>query len=151
MFEFTKMCNEFEKLSAVERGVILTEKSVKVLAMLRLYDEPDIDPVETLATFILGSIVSDGKVDEKEYLLMYPALVKVFGENFDFEAVKAAVAKDNKARKTIKNYSRELLKVLAEIDESFIEDIITLCLCVVTIDGKISLKERKYIKKLIKA
>ena len=64
MFEFTKMCNEFEKLSAVERGVILTEKSVKVLAMLRLYDEPDIDPVETLATFILGSIVSDGKVDE---------------------------------------------------------------------------------------
>ena len=55
------------------------------------------------------------------------------------------------ARKTIKNYSRELLKVLAEIDESFIEDIITLCLCVVTIDGKISLKERNYIKKLIKA
>lgn len=151
MFEFKKMCNEFEKLTAVERGVILAEKSVKVLAKLKLYDEPDIDPVETLATFILGSIVSDGKVDEKEYLLMYPALVKVFGEDFDFESVKAAVARDNKARKTIKNYSKELFNVLSEIDESFIEDVVALCLCVVTIDGKISLKERKYIKKLIKA
>lgn len=151
MFEFTKMCNEFEKLSVVERGALLTEKSVKVLAKLKLYDDPDVDPVETLATFILGSIVSDGRVDEKEYLLMYPALVKVFGDDFDFETVKEVVEKDNRTRKTIKNYSKDLLTVLADIDESFIEDVVTLCLCVVAIDGKISLKERNYIKKLIKA
>lgn len=31
------------------------------------------------------------------------------------------------------------------------EDILTLCLCVVAIDGKISLKERKYVKQLCKA
>ena len=35
MFEFAKLCNEYEKLSALERGAILTEKSVKILAKLR--------------------------------------------------------------------------------------------------------------------
>ena len=32
MFEFLKLCNEYEKLSALQRGAILTEKSVKNLS-----------------------------------------------------------------------------------------------------------------------
>ena len=34
MFEFKKICNEFENMTIIERGVILTEKSVKILAKL---------------------------------------------------------------------------------------------------------------------
>lgn len=36
-------------------------------------------------------------------------------------------------------------------DETLREDVIALCLCVVTVDGKISLRERNYIRKLCKA
>ena len=109
------------------------------------------DPVETLACFILGSIVSDGKINEQEYILIYPALVKVFGSDFDFASVKAAVSKNYAFKKAVKDYSKELASTLAEADESFVNDVIGLCLCVVSIDGKISFREKNYIKKLYKA
>ena len=41
--------------------------------------------------------------------------------------------------------------MLSLVDDSIREDVVALCLAVVTVDGKISLKERKYIKKLILA
>ena len=34
MFDFKKLCNEYESLSIVERGVLLAEKSAVVLAKL---------------------------------------------------------------------------------------------------------------------
>ena len=135
----------------MERGAILTEKSVKILAKLRLLGVNDVDPVETLACFILGSIVSYGKINEQEYILIYPALVKVFGSDFDFASVKAAVSKNYAFKKAVKDYSKELASTLAEADESFVNDVIGLCLCVVSIDGKISFREKNYIKKLYKA
>ena len=101
--------------------------------------------------FILGSIVSDGKINEQEYILIYPALVKVFGSDFDFASVKAAVSKNYAFKKAVKDYSKELASTLAEADESFVNDVIGLCLCVVSIDGKISFREKNYIKKLYKA
>lgn len=151
MFEITKLCNEYEKLSTVEKGLILTEKSVTVLAKIAALDVPEIDPVETLASFVLGSIVSDGRINEKEYLLMYPALVKVFGDDFDFDTVKKAFESDKESARLIKKYTQNLLSILAEADETLQEDIVMVCLGIVALDGKISLRERNYIRKLCKA
>ena len=151
MFEFTKLCNAFEKMSALERGAVIAEKSVKVIAKLSLLDVPGVDPVETLATFIVGGVAADGKLDEREYLLIYPSLVKAFGEDFDFATVKAEFEGDKHTHKEIRDYTRDLLTVLSLVDDSIREDVVALCLAVVTVDGKISLKERKYIKKLILA
>ena len=150
MFEFFKLCNEYEKLSALQRGAILTEKSVKILARLTGADE-NINPVETLACFILASITADGKVNEQEYILMYPALVKVFGSDFDFASVKKAVAENSALKKSATDYAKVLAAELTKTDEQFIDDVIGLCLCVVSVDGKISLRERNYIKRLMKA
>lgn len=151
MFEFFKLCNEYEKLSALQRGAILTEKSVKILARMRLTGaDENIDPVETLACFILASITADGKVNEQEYILMYPALVKVFGSDFDFASVKKIVAENSALKKSAVDYSKILAKQLSKTDEAFIDDVIGLCLCVVSVDGKISFRERNYIKKLMK-
>lgn len=151
MFEFTKLCNAFEKLSPVERGAILAEKSVKVLAKLKLLGAEEGDPTFALASFILGSIVADGKVDEREYLLMYPALIQVFGDKFDFASVKAAIEGDSEGKKAIKAYTEELMRDLSEADESLVEDVVVICLCVVAMDGRVSLKEKNYIKRLCKA
>ena len=83
MFEFNKILKDYEQLGAIERGLMLTEKSVGILARLAELNIDGIDPVETLASFIVGSVAADGKLHEKEYLLIYPALVKVFGQDFD--------------------------------------------------------------------
>lgn len=151
MFEFAKLCKEYESLSAPERGVMLTGKSVKILAKLKLLELPGVDPVHALAGFILGSVVADGRVNEQEYLLMYPALVHVFGDDFDFDSIKNSFRKDREGREAVKEYTQEMLSFLALADETLREDVIALCLCVVTVDGKISLRERNYIRKLCKA
>lgn len=151
MFEFTKLCKEYENLSAPERGVMLTGKSVKILAKLKLLELPGVDPVHALAGFILGSVVADGRVNEQEYLLMYPALVHVFGDDFGFDTIKDSFRKDREGREAVKEYTQEMLSFLALADETLREDVIALCLCVVTVDGKISLRERNYIRKLCKA
>lgn len=150
MFDFKKLCNEYENLSTVERGVLLAEKSAVVLAKLHALDIEDIDPVETYVAFILGAIVSDGTIDEKEYLLMYPALVKTFGNDFDFKTIKESFKKDKEGRTMIKKYNQAMMKVLSYLDESLILDLVSLCLLIVSVDGKVTLRERRYIKKLCK-
>ncbi len=149
MFEFNKVMKDYERLNAIERGLMLTEKSVSILAKLSALDIDGIDPVETLASFIIGSVVADGKLHEKEYLLIYPALVKVFGSDFDYESIKKEFEADKDGRKDIAGYTTDLLRVLGTVDETLYEDVIILCLCVVTIDGKVSLREKNYVKRLI--
>ncbi len=150
MFEFKKLCNEYEQLTVMERGLLMTEKSVKILAKLSLVDLPDFDPVEALAGFIIGSVVSDGKLNEREYLLIYPSLIQIFGYDFDFNSVKQAFCSIG-ARKVIKEYAEEMLKIFDLIDEDLKNDVVMLCLCVTAMDGKISLKEKRYIKRLCRA
>lgn len=151
MFEFKKLCDAFEHLSWTEKGLMLTEKSVKIIAKLHLLDIDGIEPVRTLAGFIIGSVVADGKIDEREYLLIYPTLVQAFGRDFDFASVKESFKKDVDGRKAVAAYTEDMLAVLDLLDEDLKNDVITLCLCVTAIDGKISFKERRYIKRLCRA
>lgn len=151
MFEFIKLCDAFERLSAVEKAALLIEKSTQILAKLHTLSIPGIDPVETLAGFIIGSVIADGHIDEREYLLIYPSLVDAFGADFDFVSIKSAFRCDGDVRRMIAQYTERMLKVLDFLDEDLKADVITLCLCIVAIDGKVSLKEKKYIRRLCRA
>ena len=148
MQNFREIYSEFEKLGALERSVILAEKSVKILARLKALDIDGVDPVCTLAGFVIGAIAADGAVDEKEYLLIYPALVKVFGADFNYASVKQAVKENRKSGRELNKSAKEMLRLLEQVDEGFKRDVIILCLCIVSVDGKVSLKEKRYIKNL---
>lgn len=150
MFEFNKLCNELEKLNPVERSVMVAEKSYSVVKRLKDLDVP-FDPVKTLVTFIIGSVVSDGTINEKDYLYIYPSLIKAFGDEFDFVSAKQTLQFAKDIQKEISKYTKELMSVINECDEDLANDIISLCLLVASIDGKISLKEKRYIRKLCKA
>lgn len=150
MFEFKKLCNELEKLNSIERGSLLVEKSIAVVKGLHELDLP-FDPVKTLVAFIMGSVVSDGALNEKDYLYIYPSLVKAFGNDFDFMSAKQALQLAKDAKKQISRDTKELLSVIALCDESLAQDIISLCLLVTSVDGKITLKEKRYIRQLSRA
>ncbi len=150
MFEFKKLCNELEKLNSLERGSLLVEKSVSVVAGLNELDLP-FDPVETLVSFIIGSVVSDGVFNEKDYLYIYPSLVKAFGNDFDFMSAKQALQLTKDIKKEISDYTKKLMSVIAACDERLAADIVSLCLLVTSVDGKISLKEKRYIRQLCRA
>lgn len=150
MFEFKKLCNELEALNPVERGVILAEKSVSVIKGLSGLEIP-LNPVSTLVTFIIGSVVSDGSINEKDYLYIYPSLVKAFGNDFDFISAKQAIGLAKDIKKEITKYTKEMISIINVCDEELATDIISLCLLITSVDGKISLKEKRYIRQLCKA
>ena len=139
MFEFKKLCNELEELNPIERGVILAEKSVSVIKGLSGLNIP-LDPVKTLVTFIIGSVVSDNSINEKDYLYIYPSLVKAFGNDFDFISAKQAIGLAKDIKKEITKYTKEMISIINVCDEELATDIISLCLLITSVDGKISLK-----------
>jgi 3-methyladenine DNA glycosylase/8-oxoguanine DNA glycosylase len=150
MFEFKKLCNTLEELNPIERGVILAEKSVSVIKGLSGLNIP-LDPVKTLVTFIIGSVVSDNSINEKDYLYIYPSLVKAFGNDFDFISAKQAIGLAKDIKKEITKYTKEMISIINVCDEELATDIISLCLLITSVDGKISLKEKRYIRQLCKA
>ena len=148
MFEYIEKCKKFEKLSTFERFALLANKSFIITNKLSELGLNVNDSLSLIATFILGSIVSDGEVNEKEFLLMYPALLRTFGDNFDFDSIKEAFQNDFKKRNELKNYLKDILSLLNSVSNELKEDIIDICFAIVTIDGKLSLKERIYMRKL---
>lgn len=150
MFEFKKLCNTLEELNPIERGVILAEKSVSVIKGLSGLNIP-LDPVKTLVTFIIGSVVSDNSINEKDYLYIYPSLVKAFGNDFDFISAKQAIGLAKDIKKEITKYTKEMISIISVCDEALAADIISLCLLITSVYGKISLKEKRYIRQLCKA
>lgn len=151
MFEFKKVCDSFEKLSAVERGLLIAEKSATVLAKLRGLSIVGIDPVGVLAGFMTGSVAADGKINEEEYLLIYPALVKTFGDDFNFATIKESFRRDKDGKRLISDYTEKMLSIFSFLDEELKWDVVTLCLCVTSIDGRITLREKRYIRCLCNA
>lgn len=150
MFEFKKLCNTLEELNPIERSVILAEKSVSVIKGLSGLNIP-LDPVKTLVTFIIGSVVSDNSINEKDYLYIYPSLVKAFGNDFDFISAKQAIGLAKDIKKEITKYTKEMISIINVCNEELATDIISLCLLITSVDGKISLKEKRYIRQLCKA
>lgn len=150
MFEFTKLCNAYEKLDLSTRSGMIIEKSANTLLKLRLLNLDGVDAVTTLATFIVGAVASDGVIDEREYLLIYPSLVMAFGNDFDFNSVKQMFRNDKQGITVLKKITQEMIQIISMVDEKLQEDIVTICLLVTSIDGKISFKERQYIKQLLK-
>ena len=151
MFEFTKLCHRFETMSAVERGACLLDSSVRVTAKLAAMAEGGVRPLDALAGFVIGSAVADGKLDEREYLLMYPALVRVLGEDFDFATVKASLEDDRESAKALQKDTEEMARIYSALDDTLREDLLLLCLCIVSVDGKVNLKEKNYLRRLLRA
>ncbi len=149
MSELTELFKSFEQLSSAERAVILTEQSAVILQKMRLLPFLDTDPVALLAGFVIGSAAADGRINEKEYLIIYPSLVKVFGDGFDFNSVKAMFRNEKEGRKALTDFTAELMQILSAVDESIRYDIIMLCLAIVSVDGKITPREKKYIRTLL--
>lgn len=145
---FQRRCNACEALSMSEKMGLLTERSAAVLRRLRALDRPEPEPESVLAGLILGALVVDGAVDEKEYLMLYPALLRIFGDDFDFAPVKRALDSSHSGKKAITAYAEQLLCTLGSLDEPTKEDILTLCLCATALDGHISYREKRYLRHL---
>lgn len=149
MKEFRKWCKAAERISPLEYGVILAEKTGKVLPALRELSGNTTENSTLLAIFIIASVYADGKLDETEYALMRPMLERFFGQEVNFEEAKAVVKAFSPEGEDLKKIVDKAADMIGEADPELKRDIITVCLLICAIDGKITRRERKYIKQLI--
>ena len=99
---------------------------------------------------MIASVYADGKLDESEYLLLMPALKLFFGDDFDYGSAKALVKAFRPEGRELKKVVDDMVDLLGGLSDELKEDIITVCLLICAVDGKISLREKKYIKQLIR-
>ncbi|MCR5732138.1 MAG: hypothetical protein K6G51_04295 [Sphaerochaetaceae bacterium] len=150
MFEFDKLCKEIEKIPFDEYAAILTVKTAQVLPALESITINGISGIEIFGSFILASIVADGKLSEEEYLLLYPSMQLFFQDSLRYEDCKEVVKKAAPEVRELKKIVNEMVDVIGMLSEELKSDIITISLLICAVDGKISFKEKQYIKQLIK-
>ena len=150
MKEFNRLCKEFEELDVLSYSAILAKKSLKVIPALSEAAGSGLDGVTVFATFILGAIAADGKLSEEEYLLCYPLLHAFFGDEINYEECKFAARLLRPESRELKKAVKDMVDVFGNLSEELKDDIIIICLLICSIDGKISLKEKNWIKKLLK-
>ncbi len=149
-YDYEELYNKVIEMSMEERKEFLEKNSKIIIPQLNMITKNQISGTSILATFMIGSVVADGKIEEEEYELLYPHLKNFFGEDFDYNTCKEAAKKYRKEREHIKTYVDDLIDILGEISEGLKTDIIFVCMIICAIDGKVSLRERLWIKKLIK-
>lgn len=150
MNEFNKLCKEVENLNPLDYAAIIVEKTAKIMPALRILTDDPAESVGVFASFLIASVYADGKLDEAEYLLILPALKLCFGEDFDYESAKAVVKAFKPEGKELKKVVDGVVDLLGMISEDLKDDVIILCLLICAIDGKITLKEKNFIKQLIR-
>ncbi|MCI8734391.1 MAG: TerB family tellurite resistance protein [Clostridia bacterium] len=150
MNDFNKLCKLAEELNPLEYGAIIAEKTLKIMPALEELSGGRRDAAGLFASFLIASVYADGKLDESEYLLMMPMLKLFFGNDFDYASAKAAAKAFKPEGKELKKAVNDIVDLLGAVLDELKDDIITVCLLICAIDGKITLKEKNYIKQLIR-
>ena len=150
MKDFNELCRSVEELSPLEYAAVLGRTSLKIMPAIRAFSEDGRTCAEVMAAFVIASVYADGKLDESEYLLMAPLLKAFFGEDFDFEDAKKLAKEWRKEGRAVKKEVDYLVDFLGTLSEDLKGDIIFACLLMCAVDGKVSLKEKAYIRQLMR-
>ena len=150
MKDFNELCRSVEELSPLEYAAVLGRTSLKIMPALRAFSEDGRPCPAVPPAFVIASVYADGKLDESEYLLMAPLLKAFFGEDFDFEDAKKLAKEWRKEGRAVKKEVDYLVDFLGTLSEDLKGDIIFACLLMCAVDGKVSLKEKAYIRQLMR-
>ena len=150
MKEFSKLCKEFEEMDVLSYSMILGKKALKVIPTLSAITDDGLNGVMIFATFVMGAIAADGILSEEEYMICYPLLYAFFGDEVNYDECKKAVRLLKPESRELKKAVKEMVDVFGQLSDELKEDIIIIFMLICSIDGKISLKEKNWIKKLLK-
>ena len=149
MTEFDDLCREAEDIDFETRCAILKGKSQEILPLLSEKSEDGESGADILSTFLFSAMAADGRLSSEEYDLLYPLLSSFLGEKINYTDAKKAVGAMRKENREMKKISEDMVGVLAEFSEDLIREIVLVIMMICAADGKISLSEKLWIKKLL--
>lgn len=150
MKEFNSICKEFEGMDVLTYTAILGQKAKNIIPALSAITEDGIDGLELFASFIVGAVVADGGLSVEEYAITFPIFKAFFGEGISYEDCDYIVRKMRSEGKQLKRYVDDMVDVFGQLSEELKNDIVLVCLMICAIDGKVSSKEKRWIKQLLK-
>lgn len=139
MFEFEKMCKAYETLTYDERADILAQDAEVILPAI----EEVTGGTHSFEILVLAACAADGHLDVEEYSLYKDAT----GMEMSFDEVRDEL----KTMKTseLMAAADEVVDGFGDLDMEIKESMVSFCLCLCSADGRIGLRERSFIKKLI--
>lgn len=149
MTEFDDLCREAEDIDFETRCAILKGKSQEILPLLSEKSEDGESGADILSTFLFSAMAADGRLSSEEYDLLYPLLSSFLGEKINYTDAKKAVGAMRKENREMKKISEDMIGVLAEFSENLRREIVLVIMMICAADGKISLSEKLWIKKLL--
>ncbi len=150
MFEFEKLCREVEKIDPVTYALVVEQKSKDVIAKLALVTENGLSGLTIYTGLVVGAIISDGKISEEEFVLVKPMLDVAFERDFTLAEANALMKYFKAETKEYKQFIDAVADLFGEISDDLKADIVTVCLLICAVDGKVSFRERKWLKQLIR-
>ena len=150
MKDFDKLCREFEQIDADTYADVLMSKSEVILPVLMAFSEDGLTGAEIFASFIYGAIAADGKLSEEEYALVYPLLHIFLGDDVNYEDTAKAFRSMKSDNREMKKRVDEMVDLIGLFSDELKADIIIVIMLICAVDGKISLREKNWIKQLIK-
>ena len=150
MFDFDKLCKEVESIDPFSYMKLLDMKCQKVMPILQELNIDNLNGINLFYNFVLTAIFSDGIVTEDEFYIIQPSLKVVFGDELTFEDCNNAL--ENMGEETEKHNGMvdEMLDLLGEVSDELKNDLFTIVLLVCAVDGEISRREKKWLKRLLK-
>lgn len=150
MSTFNDLCKVMETLDPASFSQIMVEKTVDILNGLAGITEDGMDAVTIYLDFILCAVAADGKLTEEEFILVKPIMDLVSGTDVTYENAKAIFKAAGLDRpKEYKAAMDKTVDLLGVISPELKDDIILVCMLICSVDGKISFREKRWIKKLI--
>lgn len=141
MFEFESMCKAFEDMSNGERKLYLQEQSI---ILVNAFDKFGTDGVQMFLYFMAVACGADGKLSPEEYSLLQEVAP------FQLKYSEAETLVKQFSSKQQKEKATWISELVGEFSEEIQDVIIRFCLCFCSADNKVNLRERNFIKSLIK-
>lgn len=141
MFDFGKICREYENMTDGERRATLVRDSAVILPALNAING---DGVSEFVLFIMTACAASGNLEPEEYALF----TDVTGISLDYGAACALVSAA--ATKESRNIVDVIVDTFGLLSDDIKTCMVSFCLCFCAANGKIDGKEKRFIKKLIK-
>lgn len=150
MNEFRKLCEAFEQMDPETFGEIISVKSKSIIGALSALTHSGVDGVTAYLNFILCAIAADGKLAQEEYELLQPLLETLLDKPVSYQDAKVIFSAAGLDRpQGYKDAVDAMVDLLGLVSVELKADIIMVCMMICGIDGKISRKEKKWIKQLM--
>ena len=142
MFEFDKLCDAYEQLSFAELTAVVRDESALIMPALLSMDAAG--GTDAFLLLVATACGASGKLEFAEYKMFEEAT----GVTMTYE--EACVLIEKAKRREAQDIVDELADAFGELDEEIKASMLSFCLAFCAANGYIDLRERLFLKRLLR-